>query len=233
MLSLQKLCTTSFLEHVHPCLLKKAQSITEDVDGIQSDALQYTRTVARILELSELAKTLHPCLLPDVEMGTTVPIPQFYFWKGQLSQRNATRTTKPNAIGRVAIPGCIPFAFKPFVDDDRLTAEENAAKVSGRLCGIVNYTKVNNHHWHLRMDSFVHPGVWFEFQYNARSKQILSTYDATTCCYFLQGRLSAHGASSLRVRTMSGNLRFRIDDVDNREVWAEGDLPQYSKKRSR
>jgi hypothetical protein len=92
-----------------------------------------------------------------------------------------------------------------------------------KLMGHTKFTKVSRKKWHIRMDSFVHSGVWFEAGMDSNGKFML-TWDEVSHTYKLPGRLSGSSCSDLRI-VLRGD-RIRIDDMTNREVWAECVLPE-------
>lgn len=108
--------------------------------------------------------------------------------------------------------------------DDLLTEDEKTALVSGKLMGHTRFSQEDDLEWNIRMDSFVHMGVWFEAYLHVRDGFQLQ-YDPISQCYKLPGRLSDNRASDLRIRLIE-NDSLRVDDMLNPEVWAECLLPK-------
>ncbi len=229
MQKLEAYCYENFRNAVHPALRGRVRETF-----LIKDILNRAKRMNRMLHLSVLAKTIHPSFFDTLQVAVDLSPEQFVTWYRDLMLMNAERTQKPNTVGRV-LPS-IDHIFSEVTGSDwRLTAEENDAKLSGKLAGIVKYTEIKKNIFHLRMDSFVHPGVWFEVQYDAKHGKFCSSFDDATGDYRLCGRMAASAASDLRIRAL-GMSRFRVNDLLHLEVWAEGDLPlphRQSKKRQR
>ncbi len=210
----------TFLQNVHPSLLKEARTISEYKDPHQRDML-----MLRVLQLSLLARIIHPSLRNDFQYAIEVSVAKFEAWQKELLQLHRERTVAPNVLGYISLAAPTNIDMM----DDALTAEENEARGTGKLCGILKSNKIVRHRWNIRMDSFVHRCAWFEFKYDAKHKKFLScAFDSDTSSDCISGRLSSMGPSTLRI-CLIGENRFRVDDICS-EAWAEGELPVYKKK---
>jgi hypothetical protein len=249
MQSLEHICMLNFLDHVHPCLAEEAATLS----AISDMLLRATRMV-RVLQLSSLAKIIHPSLLRNLKQGLALlKNEDFKQWESDLMFMNSERTKPPNTIGRIhqasdeniaAVQRTffLPDSLHRLADSPYLTATEHHAKQTGKLEGITSFTQDfsdflqhstwTQNIWHIRMDSFVHPEVYFEVDYDTEHNHFLSSFDEKTGSFHLNGRLSTFAASELRIR-MIGNNRFRVDDLLHPQVWAECDLPQKAKKLTR
>lgn len=206
-----------FLQYVHPRLHDQARTILTYTDSVERHGL-----MLRVLQLSLLVKIIHPSLLDDLEYLIEVPVAKFEAWQKELVDLHHQRTVVPNAVGQVSL--AVPNDIE---NNAQLTAEEHAARTAGKLCGVLRNKQIGTHHFHVDMESFVHPTVWFQFDYDAKNKKFLSAHCVNNSSYFcMSGRLSTAGPSALRIRCIDNN-RFRVEDDCDPDVWAEGNLPVY------
>ncbi len=184
--------------------------------------------IEKILKISQFWKTLHPCFQTKTDAVRVLSLSTDLYeqWKQDTELLNKERFQKPNTIGRVALSEkswITTHVDHTLCRESRLTVDEFDALVSGKLMGITRFDQQDKNIWNIRMNSFVHPGVWFEIDYDAKSDTFLSKIDPKTQLHLLKGRMHAAAASCLVIR--SDGFKFHVDDILNPCVWAEVDIP--------
>ncbi len=217
--SLRDVCAQAFIDGMHPKLQEGARA---SIDPICLTELE------RFTKLNLLIQMVHPSLVDSVARGVTIDYQQLDGWKDDILEMNRERCKEPNTTGRVILSPSLqnylnwnPNKIK--CRDSCYTEEEYDGFISGKLMGHTKFTKVSRKKWHIRMDSFVHLAVWFEAGMDSNGTFML-IWDEVSHTYKLPGRLSGSSCSDLRI-VLRGD-RIRIDDMTNREAWAECVLPE-------